>query len=100
MGYTKDGELVLQACAGDREAYGELVTRYQGHVYGLGYSIVNNWVDAQDIAQETFIRLRELGTTPSAGSFCRVAAAGDVWRGHELAQSVSAEVIRAAWQPR
>ena len=56
MGYTKDGELVLQACAGDREAYGELVTRYQGHVYGLGYSIVNNWVDAQDIAQETFIR--------------------------------------------
>jgi RNA polymerase sigma factor (sigma-70 family) len=49
-------ELVQRASAGDKEAYGELVTRYQGHVYGLAYSLVNHWTDAQDIAQETFIR--------------------------------------------
>jgi len=51
-----DAELVLRTRSGDKEAYGELVSRYQGHVYGLAYSFVNNWVEAQDIAQETFIR--------------------------------------------
>lgn len=51
-----DVELVLRTLKGDKEAYGELVARYQGHVYGLTYSIVDNWADAQDIAQETFIR--------------------------------------------
>jgi len=51
-----DGELVGQTRVGDREAYGELVARYQGHVYGLAYSVVDNWAEAQDIAQETFIR--------------------------------------------
>ena len=41
---------------GDAEAYGVLVARYHGHVYGLAYSLVGDWTDAQDIAQETFIR--------------------------------------------
>ena len=56
MADPKDGELVLRARSGDKEAYGELVSRYQGHVYGLAYSFVNSWAEAQDIAQETFIR--------------------------------------------
>jgi len=51
-----DAGLVRGTRSGDKEAYGELVARYQGHVYGLAYSIVNHWADAQDIAQETFIR--------------------------------------------
>jgi RNA polymerase sigma factor (sigma-70 family) len=51
-----DAELVERTRAGDREAYGDLVTRYQGHVYGLAYSLAGRWEDAQDIAQETFIR--------------------------------------------
>ena len=51
-----DAELVQGAQAGDRTAYGQLVTRYQGHVYGLAYSLVGDWASAQDIAQETFIR--------------------------------------------
>ena len=54
--HLNTGELVQQTSAGDKEAYGELVTRYQGHVYGLAYSLVNHWSDAQDIAQEAFIR--------------------------------------------
>jgi len=52
----KDAELVLRTRSGQKDAYGELVSRYQGHVYGLAYSLVNNWAEAQDIAQETFIR--------------------------------------------
>jgi len=51
-----DAELVNRTRSGDRNAYGELVSRYQGHVYGLAYSLVGNWIEAQDIAQETFIR--------------------------------------------
>src|SRR5512132_1269759 len=51
-----DGQLVLQTRSGNTEAYANLVARYQGHVYGLSYSFVGNWEDAQDIAQETFIR--------------------------------------------
>lgn len=51
-----DGQLVTATLAGDPEAYRQLVTRYQGHVYALAYSLVGNWSDAQDLAQETFIR--------------------------------------------
>jgi RNA polymerase sigma-70 factor (ECF subfamily) len=51
-----DAELVRRTRSGDNNAYGELVSRYQGHVYGLAYSLVGNWTEAQDIAQETFIR--------------------------------------------
>ncbi len=56
MAEPTDGELVGRTRGGDREAYGELVARYQGHVYGLAYSLVDNWAEAQDIAQEAFIR--------------------------------------------
>ncbi|MHC4715876.1 MAG: RNA polymerase sigma factor [Planctomycetota bacterium] len=51
-----DAELVELTRGGQQEAYKELIGRYQGHVYGLAYSLVNNWAEAQDIAQETFIR--------------------------------------------
>jgi len=58
-GQTKlpDADLVEKSRNGDHNAYKALVTRYQGHVYGLAYSLVGNWHDAQDIAQETFIRV-------------------------------------------
>jgi RNA polymerase sigma-70 factor (ECF subfamily) len=51
-----DAELVELTRRGDRDAFGALVARYQGHVYGLAYSLADNWAEAQDIAQETFIR--------------------------------------------
>ncbi len=56
MPETSDHQLVTLTLGGDREAYKELVARYQGHVYGLAYSLVGDWTDAQDVAQETFIR--------------------------------------------
>ena len=51
-----DAQLVEGTRNGKRDAYAELVARYQGHVYGLAYSLVDNWAEAQDIAQEAFIR--------------------------------------------
>ncbi|MBN2209433.1 MAG: sigma-70 family RNA polymerase sigma factor [Candidatus Coatesbacteria bacterium] len=56
MAERSDAELVAKTVSGEQDAYKELVSRYQGHVYGLAYSLVNNWAEAQDIAQETFIR--------------------------------------------
>lgn len=56
MSEPSDAELVTRTRAGDKDAYRELVARYQGHVYGLAYSVLDNWADAQDMAQEAFIR--------------------------------------------
>ena len=56
MVLPSDADCVNQARGGDPNAYKDLVVRYQGHVYGLAYSLCGNWADAQDIAQETFIR--------------------------------------------
>ena len=56
MPEPQDADLVLRTRAGDKDAYGDLVARYQGHVYGLAYSLVGDWANAQDIAQETFVR--------------------------------------------
>lgn len=52
-----DGDLVRETRAGSHEAYRALVSRYQGHVYGLAYSLAGDWAEAQDIAQETFVRV-------------------------------------------
>ena len=41
---------------GDTSAFGQLVKRYQGHVYGLAYSLLRDWAEAQDLTQETFVR--------------------------------------------
>jgi RNA polymerase sigma-70 factor (ECF subfamily) len=57
MDQSTDGSLVRRVVTvGDTAAYGQLVERYQGHVYGLAFSILGNWVDAQDVAQDAFIR--------------------------------------------
>ena len=53
----KDRDLVeLTRQRGDTSAYGELVKRYQGHAYGLAYSLLGDWAQAEDMAQEAFIR--------------------------------------------
>jgi RNA polymerase sigma factor (sigma-70 family) len=65
-----DAELVRMSLGGNHDAYKKLVTRYQGHVYGLAYSLVSSWADAQDITQETFIRAyTNLDQLEDAGRF-------------------------------
>ncbi|MFQ6044624.1 MAG: RNA polymerase sigma factor, partial [Candidatus Poribacteria bacterium] len=53
---TQDTELVLRALQGDKKAFGELVDKYQGVVYGLCFHLVGNFADAQDLAQEAFVQ--------------------------------------------
>src|SRR5438552_9277855 len=52
-----DADLVRSVLArNDRASYGKLVERYQRRVYALCYSLVADWAEAQDLAQESFVR--------------------------------------------
>ena len=51
-----DFELVRASRDGDQGAFGELVRRYQGKIYSLAYGMVGNHADADDLAQEIFLK--------------------------------------------
>lgn len=48
--------LVKRAREGDLQAYDELVQRYQERIYATIYHMTSNHEDANDLAQETFIK--------------------------------------------
>ena len=48
--------LVKRAKEGDLQAYDELVQRYQERIYATVYHMTSNHEDANDLAQETFIK--------------------------------------------
>lgn len=52
-----DIDLISAAVDGDRDAFAVLVTRYAGAVYQFAYRYVRNGPDAEDTAQETFLRV-------------------------------------------
>jgi RNA polymerase sigma-70 factor (ECF subfamily) len=51
-----EGDLVKQARRGDLKAYDELVKRYQERIYATIYHMTANHEDANDLAQESFIK--------------------------------------------
>jgi RNA polymerase sigma factor (sigma-70 family) len=51
-----DLSLVNRAQAGNLEAYDELVRRYQERIYSTIYHMTSNHEDANDLAQESFIK--------------------------------------------
>ncbi len=53
----KDYELVKQAISGDQCAFAELLNRYKNLVYSVVLRMVNNTEEANDLAQEIFIKL-------------------------------------------
>jgi len=53
---AEDLLLVRRARHGDLAAYDELVRRYQERVYSTVYHMTSNHEDANDLAQETFIK--------------------------------------------
>ncbi len=53
---TGDEELVRRTLAGDREAFGGLVRRYEDRICATVQRIVGHREDALDLAQETFLR--------------------------------------------
>lgn len=52
---ASDAELVAASLAGDREAFGHIVARYQRLLCSLAYSAVGRVSESEDIAQESFV---------------------------------------------
>jgi RNA polymerase sigma factor (sigma-70 family) len=50
-----DAELVGQTLSGNRDAFGQIVARYQSLVCSLAYSATGSLGQSEDLAQETFI---------------------------------------------
>src|SRR3974390_993479 len=50
-----DPELVTLSLAGDRDAFGFIVTRYQTMICSLAYSATGSLSQSEDLAQETFV---------------------------------------------
>jgi len=55
-GAASDEEVVARARAGDAEAFRVLVERYRDRVYGLALRIVRSAPDAEEVAQDAFVR--------------------------------------------
>jgi RNA polymerase sigma factor (sigma-70 family) len=53
---TEESALVKRAREGDLSAYDDLVRRYQERIYATVYHMTANHEDANDLAQETFIK--------------------------------------------
>ncbi len=57
MMQVEDWPLVMQAARGDMDAFTQLIRRYQQPVIGFCYRMTGSRSDAEDVAQETFMRL-------------------------------------------
>jgi len=52
---TSDTDLVTQSLSGNREAFGQIVARYQTLICSLAYSGTGSLSQSEDLAQETFL---------------------------------------------
>ena len=70
MSWTEITVLVDRAKGGDREAFGELVTRFQGSVFAMALARVRNPLEAQELAQDVFVHaMRKLPQLRDARCF-------------------------------
>ena len=53
--FSSDTQLVGRCLGGDRDAFGQIVERYQGLVCALAYSACGDIGRSEDLAQETFL---------------------------------------------
>ncbi|MBI2813176.1 MAG: sigma-70 family RNA polymerase sigma factor [Opitutae bacterium] len=89
-----DAALVTATLAGDRDAFSQIVTRYQALVCSLAYNATGSVRQSEDLAQETFVaawrdlsQLRE--TTKLRGWLCSIAR-------HKISRAFSASVREPA----
>src|SRR5438045_6590953 len=61
---SSDSELVTRSLAGNRDAFGGIVARYQSLICSVAYSATGSLSQSEDLAQETFVtawkQLRDL----------------------------------------
>ena len=56
MSQENDSLWVQRTLEGDPQAFGELVQQYERDVFNLAYRMLNDWGEAEDAAQEAFLR--------------------------------------------
>lgn len=57
MAFEQDDYLLVQRClSGDNSAFDKLINRYKRQVFTVIYRMVRNPTDAEDLAQDTFIK--------------------------------------------
>jgi RNA polymerase sigma-70 factor (ECF subfamily) len=57
MTSSEDRQLIERCRSGDREAFDELVRRYERQAYNLAYRLSGNYDDASDVVVEAFVRV-------------------------------------------
>ncbi len=57
MDSKTDSEIIARVLSGDRQAYALLVEEYKGPIFNLAYRMTGSREDADDLTQETFIRV-------------------------------------------
>jgi RNA polymerase sigma factor (sigma-70 family) len=95
-----DSALVAASLAGDREAFGLIVARYQSLVCSLAFSATGSLTQSEDLAQETFVAawktLPDLREPASLRPWlCRIARnrIGDLYRNEKHEPSHAAEAL-------
>lgn len=51
-----DSEIINQVLGGNQQAYAQLVSRYQDYVFTLALRMIKNREDAEEVAQDVFIK--------------------------------------------
>lgn len=54
---AEDRQLIDKFKAGEHEAFDQLVEKYSGRAYQIAYGILGNRQDAEEVAQDVFVRI-------------------------------------------
>jgi RNA polymerase sigma-70 factor, ECF subfamily len=58
-----DAELMARLGGGDMAALDQIAQRHRSRIFSLAYRLLGDWHRAEDVAQETFLRLRQAART-------------------------------------
>lgn len=61
--HCDDAELMARLGTGDMTALDQIVHRHRSRIFSLAYRLLGDWHRAEDVAQETFLRLRQAART-------------------------------------
>ena len=65
-----DQEMIASCKKGSREAFNELMAKYQKQVFGIAYGMLSDYEDASDAAQEVFVKVyRSIASFKGQSSF-------------------------------
>lgn len=91
LGEDDDFEIVNRVKAGNVDAFGDLVTRYQKMIFSFCYRMLLNTADAEDAAQDSFIKaFRSIKTFKGESKF-------STWL-YKIATNTCLDKLRVKWK--